>query len=130
MQGATSHVQQLQASIFVIEDDASLSQALGRLLDAASFRVRSFTSAEAALADASLAQADCFVLDVQLPGISGFELCSRLMCSGVTAPVILMTAHDDPIHHRTAREIGAAAYLIKPFSSLALIDAVVRAVKT
>jgi FixJ family two-component response regulator len=123
-------MQQDRAGIFVIEDDASLNQAVGRLLKAAGFCVRTFASAEAALADASIGQADCFVLDIQLPGISGFELHSRLMCSGVTAPVILITAHDDPIHHRTAREIGAAAYLIKPFSSLALIDAVARAVKT
>ena len=114
----------------MIEDDARLNQAVGRLLKSAEFCVRTFGSAEAVLADSAIDQADCFVLDIQLPGISGFELYSRLMCSGMTAPVILITAHDDPIHHRTAREIGAAAYLIKPFSSRALIDAVARALKT
>ena len=128
MKRAAVHMQEHRANIFVIEDDASLNQAVGRLLEAAGFHARMFQSAEAVLADASLEEADCFVLDIHLPGISGFELQSRLACSGVTAPVILITAHDDPVHHRTAREIGAAAYLIKPFSSLSLIDAVVRAI--
>jgi FixJ family two-component response regulator len=121
-------MQEYRANIFVVEDDANLNLAVRRLLEAAGFRARSFASAEAALADASIGDADCFVLDIHLPGVSGLELHRRLMCSGVVAPVILITAHDDTIHPLTAREIGAAAYLIKPFSSVSLIEAVVHAV--
>lgn len=115
-----------RGNIFIVEDDASLSHAVTRLLEAAGFRARAFGSAEAALADRGLHEADCFVLDIHLPGISGFELNSRLDSIGVHAPVVLITAHDDPLHRRTAGEIGAVAYLTKPFSSVALIDAVVR----
>ncbi len=121
-------MQEYRANIFVVEDDANLNLAVRRVLEGAGFRARSFASAEAALADASIGDADCFVLDIHLPGVSGLELHRRLMCSGVVAPVILITAHDDTIHPLTAREIGAAAYLIKPFSSVSLIEAVVHAV--
>lgn len=116
-------------NIFVIEDDPGLNQALGRLLEAAGFRARIFESAEAALRDDAIEAADCFVLDIHLPGISGFALHGRLAARGVRAPIILITAHDDPIHRRTAREIGAAAYLTKPFASTTLIDAVEHAME-
>lgn len=116
-------------NIFVIEDDPGLKQAVARVLVAAGFRARIFESAEAALADESIHEADCFVLDIHLPGMSGFTLHGRLATRGVRAPVVLITAHDDPVHRRTAHEIGASAYLTKPFSSASLIDAVLRAVE-
>lgn len=118
-------MQEHRGTIVVVEDDSSLNQAVGRLFEAAGFRARLFPSAEAILADVALHEADCFVLDVHLPGISGFELCSLLQCKGIRAPLILITAHDDAMHQRTAREIGIAAYLTKPFASAALVNAVV-----
>jgi FixJ family two-component response regulator len=116
-----------RGNVFIVEDDTSLNQAVGRVFEAAGFRARLFASGEAVLADNSLREADCFVLDVHLPGISGFEVCSQLRCSGVRAPLILITAHDDAMHQRTAREIGAAAYLTKPVASATLVNAVVAA---
>jgi two-component system response regulator FixJ len=121
----SADMQEHRGTIVVVEDDSSLNQAVGRLFEAAGFRARLFASAEAVLADGALHEADCFVLDVHLPGLSGFELCSHLRCNGIRAPLILITAHDDPMHQRTAREIGIAAYLTKPFGSAALVNAVV-----
>lgn len=118
-------MQQHRGTIFVVEDDSSLNEAVGRVFQAAGFRSRLFSSAEALLAAGAVHEADCFVLDVHLPGISGFELCSRLRCSGVLAPLILITAHDDVMHQRIAREIGVAAYLTKPVTSASLVNAVV-----
>lgn len=118
-------MQQHRGNVFIVEDDTSLNQAVGRVFEAAGFRARLFSSGEAVLADDALHDADCFVLDVHLPGISGFELGSRLRCGGVHAPLVLITAHDDAMHQRTAREIGAAAYLTKPVASAALVSAVV-----
>jgi FixJ family two-component response regulator len=123
-------MQRHRGNIFVVEDDTSLSQAVGRVFEAAGFRARLFSSAEAVLADAALQDADCFVLDVHLPGISGFELCSRLRCGGVRVPLVFITAHDDDMHQRTAREIGAAACLTKPIGSISLLNAVVCAMTT
>lgn len=117
-------MQQHRGTIFIVEDDSSLNQAVGRVFEAAGFRARLFASAEAVLAEGAMHEADCFVLDVHLPGISGFELCSRLRCSGVLAPLILITAHDDAMHQCIAREIGAAAFLTKPVASASLVNAV------
>jgi FixJ family two-component response regulator len=120
-----SQMQQHRGTIFIVEDDSSLNQAVGRVVQAAGFRSRLFGSAEAVLGEGALQEADCFILDVHLPGISGFELCSRLRCSGVVAPLILITAHDDAMHQRIAREIGVAAYLTKPVTTVSLVNAVV-----
>lgn len=114
-------------TIFIIEDDVSVNLAVNRLLEAAGFRTRCFTSAAALLADPGACSADCLVLDVHLPDMNGFELQRKLHAAGSSAPVVVITAHDDPMHRRAARDIGASAYITKPFSSLTLLEAVSRA---
>jgi two-component system response regulator FixJ len=98
------------------------------LLETSGFGVRSFTSAGALLADEHALDADCLVLDIHLPDMNGFDLQRHLAARGSTMPVIVITAHDDVMHRRAARDIGAFAYLTKPFSSLSLVDVVSRAV--
>jgi FixJ family two-component response regulator len=115
------------STITIVEDDGSVNLAVSRLLEAAGFRTRCFTSAGALLADRDACQADCLVLDIHLPDMTGFELQRRLAAAGSTTPVVVITAHDDPMHRRAARDIGAYAYLTKPFSSMSLLDAVTRA---
>jgi FixJ family two-component response regulator len=114
-------------TITIVEDDCSVNLALSRLLEAAGFAVRSFTSGGALLADDAACNADCLVLDVHLPDMNGFDLQRQLAAAGSSAPVVVITAHDDPMHRRAARDIGAFAYLSKPFSSASLVDAVSRA---
>ena len=115
------------STITIVEDDRSVNLAVSRLLETAGFTTRCFTSAGALLSDNDAYKADCLVLDVHLPDMTGFELQRRLAAAGSTTPVVVITAHDDAMHRRAAREIGACAYLIKPFSSRALVDAVKRA---
>ena len=115
------------STILIVEDDPSVNLAVCRLLEAAGFKTRGFVSASALLADRGAQEADCLVLDVHLPEMTGFDLQRRLAASGFKAPVVVITAHDDPMHRRAAREIGAYAYLTKPFSSLSLVEAVVHA---
>jgi FixJ family two-component response regulator len=73
------------------------------------------------------AAAGCLVLDVRLPGMSGFELYRALRQSGIEPPVIFITAHDEPSAREQAAQAGAVAYLAKPFHGRRLVDAVNRA---
>jgi FixJ family two-component response regulator len=114
-------------TIIIVEDDSSVNVAVRRLLEAAGFDTRCFTSGGALLDDEQANDADCLVLDVHLPDMNGFDLQRRLAANGFSAPVVVITAHDDAMHRRAARDIGAFAYLTKPFSSLSLVDAVSRA---
>jgi FixJ family two-component response regulator len=113
--------------VIVVDDDASLSESTLALLRAYGFRATGFPSAEALLKAMAVSTARCLVLDVGLPGLSGFELYQRLLEAGVKLPVIFITGDDRPPGPKRARELGAIAYLLKPFSERDLLDAVTRA---
>src|SRR5262245_30406052 len=92
--------------IVVVEDDASMSLAIERVLQAGGFTAVLFASAEAVLeADAATA-ADALVLDIHLPGMCGFELYRRLALAGKALPVIFITARDEPAVREEAEELG------------------------
>jgi len=114
-------------TVVVVEDDASMSEAIERLLHAAGFPAVTFPSAEALLHAGAPAAAGCLVSDIRLPGLSGFDLYWRLAESGRKLPVIFITARDSPSARRQADETSAVAYLPKPFSGRQLINAVSRA---
>ena len=114
-------------TVLVVEDDASMSEAIERLLHAAGFQAVTFPSAEALLHAGAPAAAGCLVADIRLPGLSGFDLYWRLAESGRKLPVIFITARDSPSTRRQADETSAVAYLLKPFSGRQLINAVSRA---
>jgi FixJ family two-component response regulator len=110
--------------IVVVEDDASMSQAMERVLRAGGFEAAVFPSAEAAL-EANAAAADGLVLDIHLPGISGFDLYRRLALSGKALPTNFITARDEPAVRNEAERLGGAgSYLAKPFSGRDLLDAI------
>jgi FixJ family two-component response regulator len=115
-------VTKLESTIVVVDDDPSINQALTRLLDAAGFKTVTFSSAEALLETTWAAQAQCLLLDIHLPGLSGFELRRHLVQAGVRAPVIFVTAFDEKSSRQQAERAGAAGYLIKPFSGRLLLD--------
>jgi FixJ family two-component response regulator len=114
-------------TIVVVEDDASMSRALEVILQAGGYEVVTFASAEAALEADAAATADCLVLDIFLPGISGFELYGQLVQCGSAAPVIFVTAHEEPALREAAERLGASSFLRKPFPGRMLLDAVARA---
>ena len=117
-------------TVYVVDDDASVCNAVRRLLRSAQYRVRTFTSAE------EFRQADfkstpgCLLLDIRLPGISGFELQQELLASGVRMPVIFVTGHDRAGMEEQAIKLGATAYLRKPFDEEVLLGAVRLAMKS
>jgi FixJ family two-component response regulator len=111
--------------IVVVEDDASMGRAIERILLAGNFAPAVFASAEAALEDSAPALADCLVLDIHLPGMSGFELYRQLADGGKTIPVVFITARDEPDVREEAESLGGTrSYLPKPFSGRILLDAV------
>lgn len=122
-------MQEHRGEIIVVEDDHSVNRAIKRLLQAAGFRARTFESSEELLVEEiEDQQADCFILDMHLPGMSGAELYGRLRESGISAPVVIITAHDDANHRHFATQIGAAAYITKPFTNRTLLTAVSAAI--
>jgi FixJ family two-component response regulator len=114
-------------TIVVVEDDPSMGQAMERILRAGGFAAALFVSAEAALEADAVTNADCLVVDVRLPGMSGFELYRQLTLSGADTPAIFVTAHDEPAIRAEAERLGASSYLPKPFTGRALLDAVIQA---
>ena len=111
--------------ILVVEDDASMREAIESLLAAAAVDSLMYETAEALLADSVSADAAaCVVSDLKLPGMSGLELLSELRLRGAGSPVILITAHDSPALRAEAARRGVAAYLAKPFLGRELLTAI------
>jgi FixJ family two-component response regulator len=110
--------------VFVIEDDQSVLDSLTLLLESAGYRSRGFGSAEELLESSSLQSACCLILDIKLPGMNGFQLQEFLVASQTPVPVIFITGHDRPGTEGQALNLGAIAYLRKPFEDRALLDAI------
>ncbi|HTD85610.1 MAG TPA: response regulator [Candidatus Binatia bacterium] len=114
-------------TVLIVEDDASMNLAIKRVLNAAGFDAASFTSGEELLRTGVMPTAGCLVIDLRLPGRSGFDLVERLAERRSFLPVVFITAHDEPETRQQAEKAGAVAYLAKPFDGKSLIDAVNRA---
>lgn len=112
--------------IVVVDDDASMSQAIERLLTSSGWRARCFASAEDLLEWGNVGEAAVLVLDIQLPGMSGLELQRHLVSSGVRLPVVFITGHDQQLLREKAEQAGALAYLTKPFPGHLLTDVIRR----
>ena len=112
----------------VVDDDASLCKALRRLLRGWGMRALTYPSAEAFLGDVHPPRLNCLVLDIQLSGMSGFELQEKLRASGSGLPVIFITAHDEAETRERALKTGCVAYLRKAEPGQTLREAILRAV--
>ena len=120
----------MQALISVVDDDVSVRKSLDRLIRSVRLAVRVFRSAEEFLDSDDPCKADCLILDVSLPGMSGIELHRQLLASKCEVPVIFITAHgsDDRARSEAASD-WTVAYFIKPFNGDELLDAVDLALK-
>ena len=107
-----------------------MNQAMQSVLNAAGFEAAMFYSAEALLQAGLPDEAACLVLDVHLPGMTGFELYDRLAGADPPRPVIFMTAHDEPAARAKAEKAGAVGYLSKPFAGRKLIELVDRVTRS
>jgi FixJ family two-component response regulator len=110
--------------ISIVDDDASIREALKSLMRSVKLDVEAFTSAEEFLASARLNETSCLILDVYLPGMNGFELQNRLNLDHRNIPIIFITAHADELSRQRALKGGAVDLLAKPVRRDALFKAI------
>jgi len=118
----------LKAAVFVVDDDASVREALNGLLRSAGFAVETFASAQAFLARPPSDLPGCLVLDVGLPDLSGLDLQRRMAEMHVEIPIVFITGHGDVPTSVRAMKAGAVEFLTKPFGERDLLHAIRQAV--
>jgi len=119
----------MSAKILIVEDDPHILLGLEELLRGEAFEVFVCNRGDAALAAVNRHRPDLIVLDVMLPGVSGFEICKQLRAAKNPAPVLMLTAKAQEIDKVIGLEIGADDYVTKPFGVrelLARINALLR----
>jgi FixJ family two-component response regulator len=110
--------------VFVVDDDASMREALSNLLRSAGIQVETFASTAEFIQHPRPDGASCLVLDVRLQGSSGLEFQSQLARSNSHIPIIFITGHGDIEMSVKAMKAGAVDFLAKPFREQDLLDAV------
>jgi FixJ family two-component response regulator len=114
--------------VFVVDDDASMRDALRNLLRSVGLAVETFASAHEFLSSPNAKGPGCLVLDVRLPGLSGLDLQRQLKEADIQIPIIFITGHGDIQMSVRAMKAGAMEFLTKPFRDQELLDAVQQAV--
>jgi DNA-binding response OmpR family regulator len=109
------------ADIFIVEDDRAILRGLETNLRFEGHTVRSAIRGDVALEQLSQGPPDLLILDVMLPGLSGFDICRRVRRANGTVPILLLTARSDDVDKVMGLDLGADDYLTKPFSLTELL---------
>lgn len=117
-------------TVFVVDDDESMRNALSNLLRSAGIQVETFASTAEFLQQPKGDNASCLVLDVRLQGASGLEFQRQLTSTNSSIPIIFITGHGDIEMSVKAMKAGAVDFLAKPFREQDLLDAVSAALQT
>jgi len=115
-------------AVVVVDDDESVRESLPDLLKEFGFAVAAFSSADEFLLSDTVDRTMCLVLDIAMPGMSGLDLQKELKSRGYKIPIIFITARKDDSIRLRVLEQGAVDILFKPFSDLALREALSKAV--
>lgn len=115
--------------ISIVDDDESVRESLWGFLRSVGYSVNTSASAEEFWNSDRRSDADCLILDVRMPGMSGIELQRRLVANSCNIPVIFITAYEDEGMRTQAFGAGAEAFLVKPFSEDALLNSIQAALK-
>jgi FixJ family two-component response regulator len=113
-----------QPTVFVVDDDAAMREALSSLMQSVGLRVELFGSGADFLKKKLPDAAACLVLDVRLPGLSGLDFQAELAKADIRIPIIFITGHGDIPMTVRAMKAGAVEFLTKPFRDQDLLDAV------
>ena len=116
--------------ISIVDDDASIREALKSLMRSVRFDVEAFASAEEFLASQRSHETTCLILDLYLPGMNGFELQKHLNIEQRSIPIIFITAHADEAARQRALKAGAIELLSKPVRREPLFKAIESAIRS
>jgi FixJ family two-component response regulator len=116
-------------TVFVVDDDAAVCDALGMLLRAAGMEVETFRSAASFLKQLRPEQTGCLVLDIRMPGMSGLDLQDELHRRKITIPIVFLTGHGDVPMAVRALKKGAVDFIEKPHEAERLVLAVLNALR-
>jgi FixJ family two-component response regulator len=109
--------------VSVVDDDESVRESLPDLLREFGYSARAFSSAEEFLASGCVGETRCLILDIAMPGMTGPDLQRQLTLRGQRIPIVFITAQADETVRARLLEQGAAECLFKPFSDMALLEA-------
>jgi FixJ family two-component response regulator len=118
-----------QPLVIIVDDDASVREALSELIESVGFRTAGFASTQELLVAGVLDRLGCLILDVRMPGASGLDLQDHLAQSGNLKPIIFLTGHGDIPMTVQAMKAGAIDFLTKPVRDQTLLDAVMTGIK-
>jgi FixJ family two-component response regulator len=116
-------------TVFIIDDDRGMRQAVQDLVESVGLRAESFATGQEFLDKQPTSNPSCLVLDVRLPQISGLDFQRRLTEIGMQIPIIFITAHGDVPMSVRALKSGAVEFLTKPFRDQDLLDAIHQALQ-
>ncbi len=114
----------IDTPVYVVDDDASVREAIGSLIRSAGLKVQTFGSAQEFLTTPRAQAPSCLVLDLHLPGLSGLDLQQELAKADIQIPIIFLTGHGDIPTSVKAIKAGALEFLTKPFHDEDLLNAI------
>jgi FixJ family two-component response regulator len=117
------------STVYVVDDDAPLRDALSSLFRSVGLQVEPFASASELLQGKLPQTPGCLVLDIRLPGVSGLDFQAHLANAGIHMPIVFMTGHGDIPMSVRAMKAGAIDFLTKPFRDQDMLDAVFAALE-
>ncbi len=117
------------ATIHIVEQDSAVAGGMRLLFGALEARVKTYASAESVLGESIHAKNGCLIIEMNLPGMSGLELLSRLRARGVTLPAIMLTSKGDIATAVEAMRAGALDFIEKPFVDRVLLARVRQALQ-
>jgi FixJ family two-component response regulator len=117
------------STVYVIDDDAALRDALSSLFRSVGLQVQPFASASELLKGKLPETPGCLVLDIRLPGVSGLDFQAHLATAGIHMPIVFMTGHGDIPMSVRAMKAGAIDFLTKPFRDQDMLDSVFAALE-
>ncbi len=127
MKNAGTHLN--QPVVFVVDDDASMREALDSLIRSAGLRVETFSNSQDYLQHERPQSPACLVLDIRLPGRSGLEVQREIARRDCSPPIIFITGHGDIRMSVQAMKAGALEFLTKPFRDKDLLEAIYAALE-
>lgn len=108
-----------QKMIYVADDEPNIRRVIQEFLEFEGYKTKGFENGDLLLEEFKICPADLIILDVMMPGSSGFIICKELRKIS-KVPIIVVSARDSDLDYKTAKELGSDSYVTKPFSNIDL----------